>query len=189
MFLVNSRFSLVSAAGRRSGREVRHANWPPFSRSYGGILPSSLTTICSIALVFSTRPPESVWGTGGWHLASRLFLAAEDHQLRACALPVGSQPSCTTDLPVARPTALDDDYHRVAWLPSCVTPVNTLTHHPSRSPPPAGPRPEGRTGAPGRGLVSRDRVWAVLRRYGNINPSSIDYACRPRLRSRLTQGG
>ena len=31
--------------------------------------------------------------------------------------------------------------------------------------------------------------WAVLRRYGNINPLSIDYACRPRLRSRLTQGG
>ena len=29
----------------------------------------------------------------------------------------------------------------------------------------------------------------VFRRYGNINPLSIDYACRPRLRSRLTQGG
>src|SRR4030095_5372625 len=27
------------------------------------------------------------------------------------------------------------------------------------------------------------------RRYGNINPLSIDYACRPRLRSRLTLGG
>jgi len=37
---------------------------PSFSRSYGGILPSSLTTVLSIALVFSTRPPESVWGTG-----------------------------------------------------------------------------------------------------------------------------
>ena len=38
-------------------------------------------------------------------------------------------------------------------------------------------------------LASPDSVWAVLRRYGNINPLSIDYACRPRLRSRLTQGG
>ncbi len=37
--------------------------------------------------------------------------------------------------------------------------------------------------------ASPDSVWAVLRRYGNINPLSIDYACRPRLRSRLTQGG
>ena len=35
-----------------------------FSRSYGGNLPSSLTTVLPIALVFSTRPPVSVWGTG-----------------------------------------------------------------------------------------------------------------------------
>ena len=32
-------------------------------------------------------------------------------------------------------------------------------------------------------------VWALFRGYGNINPLSIDYASRPRLRSRLTQGG
>jgi hypothetical protein len=38
-------------------------------------------------------------------------------------------------------------------------------------------------------LASPGSIWAVLRRYGNINPLSIDYACRPRLRSRLTQGG
>ena len=39
------------------------------------------------------------------------------------------------------------------------------------------------------GLASPGSVWTVLHRYGNINPLSIDYACRPRLRSRLTQGG
>jgi hypothetical protein len=32
-------------------------------------------------------------------------------------------------------------------------------------------------------------AWALFRGYGNINPLSIDYACRPRLRSRLTLGG
>ena len=37
---------------------------PSFSRSYGGILPSSLTTVLPIASVFSTCPPELVWGTG-----------------------------------------------------------------------------------------------------------------------------
>jgi hypothetical protein len=37
---------------------------PSFSRSYGCILPSSLTTVIPIALVFSTCPPVSVWGTG-----------------------------------------------------------------------------------------------------------------------------
>src|SRR4051812_1008666 len=35
-----------------------------FSRSYGGNLLSSLTTVLPIALVFSTCPPVSVWGTG-----------------------------------------------------------------------------------------------------------------------------
>src|SRR5215210_8738703 len=47
--------------------------------------------------------------------------------------------------------------------------------------------PEGPAGF--RRLASLGSAWAVLRRYGNINPLSIDYACRPRLRSRLTLGG
>src|SRR3954449_2152812 len=38
-------------------------------------------------------------------------------------------------------------------------------------------------------LASLGSAWAFLRGYGNINPLSIDYACRPRLRSRLTLGG
>jgi hypothetical protein len=41
----------------------------------------------------------------------------------------------------------------------------------------------------GRWLVQKGSSWALLRGYGNINPLSIDYASRPRLRSRLTQGG
>jgi hypothetical protein len=35
----------------------------PFFRSYGDRLPSSLTRILSRALVYSTRPPVSVYGT------------------------------------------------------------------------------------------------------------------------------
>src|SRR5690242_12286977 len=38
-------------------------------------------------------------------------------------------------------------------------------------------------------LVQEGSAWALLRGYGNINPLSIDYALRPRLRPRLTQGG
>src|SRR5690606_23347183 len=72
-------------------------------------------------------------------------------------------------------------------LPSCVTPVNTLAA-------PAWGRALHQTMPPeGDGvwlwaLSTTGLAWAVLRRYGNINPLSIDYACRPRLRSRLTQG-
>jgi hypothetical protein len=38
-------------------------------------------------------------------------------------------------------------------------------------------------------LVSAASPWTHMHGYGNINPLSIDYACRPRLRSRLTLGG
>ena len=89
-------------------------------------------------------------------------------------------------MPTTRPTPLDVDYHRHARLPSCVTPVNTLAYYKfgSRA---ISPLPEGLSDV-GR-LALPDSAWAVLCRYGNINPLSIDYACRPRLRSRLTQGG
>ena len=55
MFLLNSCLSLFSAPC-----QSRH----PFSRSYGVILPSSLTMLLPSALVFSTCPPVSVYGTG-----------------------------------------------------------------------------------------------------------------------------
>ena len=56
MFLLNSCLSLFSAAIFR---------WHPFSRSYGVILPSSLTMLLPSALGFSPHPPVSVYGTGG----------------------------------------------------------------------------------------------------------------------------
>ena len=55
MFLLNSCLSLFSAAYRS-----RH----PFSRSYGVILPNSLTMLLPSALGFSPHPPVSVYGTG-----------------------------------------------------------------------------------------------------------------------------
>ena len=55
MFLLNSCLSLFSAA---------HLRGHPFSRSYGVILPSSLTMLLPPALGFSPHPPVSVYGTG-----------------------------------------------------------------------------------------------------------------------------
>ena len=55
MFLLNSCLSLFSAA---------HLRGHPFSRSYGVILPSSLTILHPSALGFSPHPPVSVYGTG-----------------------------------------------------------------------------------------------------------------------------
>ena len=58
--MLNSRLGRFSAASLR-----RH----PFSRSYGVILPSSLTRVLSRALGFSPHLPVSVFGTGTCYLA------------------------------------------------------------------------------------------------------------------------
>ena len=55
MFLINSYLSLFA---------VTISLWYPFSRSYGAILPSSLTMLLPSALGFSPHPPVSVYGTG-----------------------------------------------------------------------------------------------------------------------------
>ena len=54
----------------------------PFSRSYGVSLPSSLTMNLSSALVYSTRPPVSVYGTGNRDLELRGF--SREHGYRRC---------------------------------------------------------------------------------------------------------
>ena len=65
MFVVNSRLGFSSAAGSSSNREGLHQLRPSFSRSYGCILPSSLTRVFPRTLGFSPRLPVSVYGTGG----------------------------------------------------------------------------------------------------------------------------
>ena len=58
MFLINSRHPLLCAP-----RPWLPTDGALFSRSYEGILPSSFNIILSSALVCSTSPPVSVWGT------------------------------------------------------------------------------------------------------------------------------
>ena len=78
MFLINSRLGLFTAAT---------SLWLPFSRSYGVILPSSLTRVLPFVLEFSSRLPVSVCGTGTLqHLAA--FLAGAD----SCASLLYSVP-------------------------------------------------------------------------------------------------
>ena len=60
MFLINSRLGRFAATLISSGCEIRHQQGHSFSRSYGVIMPSSLTIVLPIALVCSTRPPVSV---------------------------------------------------------------------------------------------------------------------------------
>ena len=58
MFLINSRHPLFCATPTWLPKQRS-----PFSRSYGGNLPSSFNIVLSSASVCSTCPPVSVWGT------------------------------------------------------------------------------------------------------------------------------
>ena len=145
-----------------------------FSRSYGCNLPSSLTIVLPIALVFSTRPPVSVWGTG----------AVPTH----CWAFLDSMESVTSS---------EATRHHVSglWPQLSSGPPYTLTPgqpspgftypsaSPSSSPPPTRwDRPKA---APMLSILDLARA----RQYWNINQLCIDYASRPRLSSRLTLGG
>jgi hypothetical protein len=85
---------------------------------------------------------------------------------------------------MARATPLHRYYHSPGGLPSCVTP--SLAYYQSGSH--AWPPRSEKLGGVGWS-ASLGSAGTLLRGYGNINPLSIDYACRPRLRSRLTLGG
>ena len=87
---------------------------------------------------------------------------------------------------MARATPLHRYYHSPVGLPSCVTP--SLAYYQPRSHASPHRAPEGATERIWM-VSTTDSAWARIHGYGNINPLSIDYACRPRLRSRLTLGG
>ncbi len=111
-------------------------------------------------------------------------MAAWDHPLRLNRLRVHSQAhEARIYLRLALQCCPGSTNARVG-LPSCVTPSITYYQSGSRAPP---TRSEELAGF--KRSASLDSVWAHHSGYGNINPLSIDYACRPRLRSRLTLGG
>jgi hypothetical protein len=115
-------------------------------------LPSSLTRVISITLVFSTCPPVSVLVRaratsleaflGGMASGTRRPLASW-HRTSGYAVP---------DLPRTTPTCLPQVYHRLGSLSLPRPPIGQMV-----------------------------ATW-----YRNINLLAIDYAFRPRLRSRLT---
>ncbi len=126
----------------------------PLSRSYGAILPSSLTMVISITLVFSTCLPVSVLVRARASSLEAFLggMASETRRLNASWHRASGYAD--PDFPGSTPTRLPQDDHRLGSL--------------------SLPRPLfGQT----------DATW-----YRNINLLAIDYAFRPRLRSRLTLG-
>ena len=102
MFLVNSRLGQFTAADEFNRRH-------PFSRSYGVILPSSLTTFLSLALGFSPHLPVSVCGTGILPI-HRTFLVSKHRVLHYLPLPRLRHgfPLPCSDYPSVSPLHLND---------------------------------------------------------------------------------
>ena len=144
-----------------------------FFRSYGGNLPSSLTIVLPIALVFSTRPPVSVWGTGTVSAHCWAFLGSVGSVTSPKRLGITSR--------TMRSTLIDLPYSLTRGQPS-----PRITYPPASSisypPPTRWVRPKA---APTSSILDLART----RWYWNINQLCIDYALRPRLSSRLTLGG
>ena len=107
MFLVNSRLGLFTAAP-----SLEH----PFSRSYGVILPSSLTIVRSLALGSSPHLPVSVCGTGTSIFTSGFSWQREIRSFGTQFPPRHSPALQCADLPAHKPHCLDALDQRRALL-------------------------------------------------------------------------
>ena len=145
MFLVNSCLGLFTAG---------HLSDLPLFRSYGVILPSSLTIVLSLTLGYSPCPPVSVLGTGTYIISPRNF----SRKLGVIKLLLTFVSS----------------HSRFRFI--------QLTHFTINHPLRLNLNPIIGSCYPSPSLHQSYR-W-----YRNINLLSIDYAFRPRLRTRLTLG-
>ena len=136
------------------GYACAHPQGHPFSRSYGAMLPNSLTKVFPFTLVFSTRLPVSVCGTGTLASSFRGFSRQQGStHLRL----IGSLRHLTSTYGFS---------YRSQRL-TCNTPTQPIVGWPTSLRPPLTP----------------------LKWFGNVDPISITYAFRPRLRTRLTRRG
>src|SRR5699024_2395563 len=134
----------------------------PFSRSYGVILPSSLTRVLPLTLVYSTCLPVSVCGTGTIDLARGFSWQCGIGNF-ATLFHSPSQLGIVERICLLNfLTAWDAGGYGMRTHPSVRIPY-----------PPASPH----------------SLITIKRWYRNINLLSIAYAFRPQLRSRLTLRG
>ena len=124
VFLLNSRYRHLSATQSSFGGEPLHRAGPPFFRSYGSRLQSSLTRVLSSALGFSPRPPESVCGTDTSLAPRGAFLGSvgsrtSGHTATSSPLGVGWPHLLIVWDP---PTGLNRHFRPAAALPFSVPP-------------------------------------------------------------------
>ena len=107
MFLLNSCLGQFSAAS---------SHWHSFSRSYGVILPSSLTMLLPSALGFSPHLPVSVYGTGTVQTIAAFLDAWLTHFPTLNSVRITSS-DCHADLPARLLPRLPRDSIPASALP------------------------------------------------------------------------
>lgn len=106
--MINSRLGLFTAADRS-----QH----PFSRSYGVILPSSLTRVRSLTLGYSPRLPVSVYGTGSCFLTRSFSWQCDIRNFATIiSLPVTTCPYRVKHLTLLKTHCLDMHFQSHAFL-------------------------------------------------------------------------
>jgi hypothetical protein len=124
VFLVNSRYPLLSATPSSSGSKSLHHQRHTFSRSYGVNLPSSLTRVLSSALACSAHLPVLVCGTVTRSTPYEAFLGS----MGSPTLRARSSRHHFSALTAVRiylhhpPTSLNRDIQHPARLPFSVPP-------------------------------------------------------------------
>lgn len=184
MFLVNSRFPLVSAAFHASTARVYTCPAPLLPKLRGHFAEFlNHGSLDRLGILYLT----TCVGLGYGRLWSSLeaFLDSIGSPTSPQSARHPASGATVADLPTTALHCYPGTTIARDGLPSCVTPSLAYYRFGSRAPRPASPKGHQRFGR----LASPGSAWSRQRRYGNINPLSIDYACRPRLRSRLTQGG
>ena len=187
MFLVNSRFPLFSAATpRRPPQGCRHGEAPLLPKLRGHFAEFlNHSSPDRLSILYLTTCVGLGYGPHNHSLEA--FLGSIGSPTSPLRVRITSHPSIAVRIYLDHGLHAYTTIHQVARLPSCVTP--SLGYYQIRSPASTTRHHPKVTKGCFRRVSITDSPWARLCGYGNINPLSIDYACRPRLRSRLTLGG
>lgn len=186
MFLINSRFPLFSATPQHSNRTGSSHHRAPLLPKLRGHFAEFLNHSSPERLSIFNLTTCVGLGYGPYTHSLEAFLdSTGSPPSTLLGLRITPQPICVADLPTTRPTRLH--HQSTKWRGYLTASPHHLNHTsgPTTSTPPTLKKCQGSVSA----VVSiRALSWAHMYGYQNINWLSIDYACRPRLRSRLTLG-
>lgn len=183
VFLVNSRFPLFSATTTSSTRRspVVAPLLPKLRGHFAEFLNHSSPERLSILYLTTCVGLRY----GPYMHSLEAFLDSIGSPTSPQRVRITPHPTCRTDLPIPAGHTLTPQSNKwLGYLPASPHRLATTRSGPTH---PHTTHTKCMQHTSGQ-LVSLIHHWSHTHGYGNINPLTIDYACRPRLRTRLTLG-